>query len=186
MALNSNDDLLGCGRSIDSVWANLGEEPDAHQATCEYCLQARQQLRALYDLTQEVRTVEATEAPDASLTDRIMSAARAEVRRGRRVPLELSPHAVVEASEYAISAVVRSAVDAVPGTVARACRIRVLDEQTEGLVNIGVSAGIKVSETRVIPELQHELRRSIARAVREKLGLRVATVDLVVEDIHGV
>lgn len=182
----SNDDLLGCGRSIDSVWETLDGLPDEHQVSCEYCIEAREQLLALYELTQEVRSEQEAEPLSTNLTDRIMKAARTQVRRGRRIPVERTPDSVIEASEYAISAVVRGAVDSVDGAVARTCRIRTLGEEPNGVVRIGVEASITVSGYRIIPQIQDELRDVIAQDVRARLGLLVSKVDLVVEDIHGI
>lgn len=113
----SSSTQLGCGRDIDQVWDHLDQAPDGHELTCPYCQAARADLAGLARATRAMRDDDATNPdlePGPGVLDRILAVARAEVRRGRRLPLDQpSPEQTTAntVSEQAITAVVRRAGD---------------------------------------------------------------------------
>lgn len=119
---------LACGRDMDAVWDRIGSPPDEHERGCPHCEQARRDLAELASLTALEREAERTAPglePDPAVLGRIMDVARAEVRRGRRFPLDepevSEPAPELTVSEQAVSASARRAGDAVPGVEVERC-----------------------------------------------------------------
>ena len=117
MALAPPGTQLGCGRDIDEVWDRIGRAPDAHERVCPYCQAARADLAGLARATQAMRDDDTTNPdlePSPGVLDRILAVARAEVRRGRRLPLD-QPDAdatgVNTVSEQAVTAAIRRTGD---------------------------------------------------------------------------
>jgi len=128
MALTTGSSTeLGCGRDIDEVWDHLDRPPDTHELTCPYCQAARTDLAGLAQATQQLRDDDAANPdrqPSPAVLDRILVIARAEVRRGRRLPLDqpepdgTTPNTV---SEQAVTAVVRRVGDRTTQVQIRRC-----------------------------------------------------------------
>ena len=124
---------------IDEVWQHIDRPPDAHELTCDQCRAARASLQTLRSVTARHRSLEETAGtdPDESLRPRarvrenVLAVARAEVRRGRRIPATVTEIGPVLVSEQALVSLVRLAADSVPGVRARRIDItprRRLDE----------------------------------------------------------
>lgn len=104
----NQDYELPCGRELETLWENL-DEADDHQAECVHCRTARESLLALRSATQELIDEPDPTPPD--LVGRIMSAVRAEVRRGQMLDLSAAEPGSVEVSEQAVAVVLRYAAD---------------------------------------------------------------------------
>lgn len=196
MALANSTTQLGCGRDIDDVWARADEPPDAHETACPDCRAARASLRELNEATRDLRSRDQADPDlhlDPGLVSKITSIARAEVRRGRRIPLR---HAVAETvepdltiSEQAVAGVIRHVCDRFDDVEGRRCRVEISDREA-GLdpadVAISVQLRISVAVTTSIPERIETLRRAIIDAVADQIGVTADTVDIVVEDVHDV
>lgn len=197
MALTSrtNGHLLPCGRPVEGMWERLedpGAVPDDHERECPHCQTARSSLLALAEATRAVLADEALGPPPA-LHARIMSAVRAEVRRGQRLPLTPGRLGPVDVSEQAVAVVLRFAADAVDGVRARRCRL-LLDGASSGTTPSGVPTAPTALRVEMSLALRYAPGTSIALAdaVRARVvaaadahvGLDVTRVDIEVEDVY--
>jgi hypothetical protein len=127
MALAPPSTQLGCGRDIDQVWDRIDRAPDTHELTCPYCQAARADLAGLAHATQAMRDDDTTNPdlePSPGVLDRILAVARAEVRRGRRLPLDqpgTDPTHVNTVSEQAVTATIRRTGDRIREVQIRRC-----------------------------------------------------------------
>lgn len=194
MALaNSTTTRLGCGRDIDEVWANVDILPDAHERTCPDCQAARASLRELNAATHDLRSRDQAD-PELHLSDdlvsKISSIARAEVRRGRRIPLRNLPGTADDAdltvSEQAIAGVIRDTCDQLDDIEARRCSVEISDRR-DGLddetVAIRARLRISVAASTASPGRIEELREQVIAAVRDRIGVTAQVVDIDVEDV---
>ncbi|PXX60890.1 hypothetical protein DFR70_10981 [Nocardia tenerifensis] len=190
MAVNGKteqDYQLPCGREIEHVWdrldaveAGLGDE---HETTCPHCGSARESLVALRAATQEL--IAEPDPPPPDLTGRIMSAVRAEARRGRTLVLPTPAAGTVEVSEQAVATVLRYAADSVPGVRARQCRVRRVGMGTDGETVVAVELAVAVGFGRTtIGEALPLVRERVTAALAAQVGLVLETLDLTVADIY--
>ncbi|WGW12320.1 Asp23/Gls24 family envelope stress response protein [Saxibacter everestensis] len=184
---------LGCGTAIDELWRNIDAPPTAHGLDCQQCQAARASLQRLADATHEFRTGDAASdslVPHRSVKDAIMSVARAEVRRGRRIPLRRTPSGEIQISEQTIASVIRFAADTVPGVHARRCSIESpgteADQDHLPQGKIDISLRVSVSSGQSIPTIVSTLRDRIVTVVSAQIGITARTIDVVVEDIYDV
>lgn len=197
MAVTGTSTQLGCGRSIDLIWDHLDQEPDAHEATCPFCRAARTDLADLADATHRLRHDDSHDPhlqAGAEVVDRILTIARSEVRRGRRLPL-LKPTAdqttSLTISEQAVTTVIRRVGDATGNVQIRRCTVRLNNDDTmTGSLSVSPSASIvditlrvSVSVTTVIPQVLNDLRVAITTAVDHQVGITVRSIDAIVEDL---
>ena len=205
MAVNDNPSRLGCGRLVDDVWERLDRPPDAHERSCPFCTDARADLQRLALATRQL--IE-TDAHDAGLQigpqvkTAIMTIARSEVRRARRIPLEPPPAGEVEAplsiSEQAVVALVRAAADEIPGVRARRCNVEI-DKATLRMapstlpptaagsrspITLRVQLRVAVAAGTAIPSLVRQVRARVNRQVLRRVGISVSGVDVEVEDVY--
>ncbi|WP_116050147.1 anti-sigma factor family protein [Amycolatopsis palatopharyngis] len=194
MAMNSTNSAgngyeLPCERELEQVWEYL-DNPDVddgvdeHERTCPHCRTARESLRALREATAEL--IEETEQPPPDLFGKIMSAVRAEVRRGHMVRLPSSEPGVVEVSEQAVAVVLRFAADSVPGVRARRCRIATVGVGQVGESQVEVQLTLAVDyRNQTTIEALTEVRARVSAAAAARVGLQLVALDLVVDDIYG-
>ncbi len=119
---------LGCGRSIDRIWATIDRPPTAHEEHCEQCQTARTRLQRLGEATRSLRESDLHDPalkPRPGIENAIMDVARAEVRRGSRILLRSADNGTTEISEQALSSLIRVAAAAIPGVHSRRCRIEI-------------------------------------------------------------
>ncbi len=197
---------LACGRPIEDVWEHADQPPNAHEAGCGFCTDARAGLARLTAATDELKRHDDAD-PDlrigATVKTAIMGIAHAEVRRTRRIPLEQTPPDQVEApltiSEQAITTVVRAAADTVPGVRARRCSVD-LDKDTQTVdldkdalasaaselqpAAIHVDLRLVVSAAIGIPAAMAEVRHQVTATVAERVGVSVTSIQLTVEDLY--
>lgn len=159
MAMTTSTTQLNCGRDIDDVWANIDRPPTAHEVTCPFCRAARADLSELAAATRRLRDDDNTD-PDRQSTpavlDRILTIARSEVRRGRRLPLDppdpVEPDAPTTAtiSEQAVAAVIRRVADRNPDLQIRRCAIT-LDPAHTPTTPAGATTGAMTGGAAVLP-----------------------------------
>lgn len=200
---------LGCGRSIDDVWAHVDLPPDPHEQTCPDCQAARHDLG---DLAAATRGVVAADKADPALrlnsgaTTGILEIARAEVRRGRRIPMEqLRPGAAgdeLTVSEQTLANLIRRTSDEIDGLEARRSAVALskhdpLNERAPGPetrqpetlaapAEITVDLRISVAPTAAIPALTRLLRDRLRTAIDLEVGMAATVINITVEDIHHV
>ncbi len=183
---------LPCGRDVETVWDRLDEvdagRADEHELDCRHCGAARDSLRMLRTVTGLL--IVDDDAPSPGLTSRIMSAVRAEARRGDLVALPSAEPGAARVSEQAIAAVLRFAADSVPGVRSRRCRVRSIDIDTAwpklpaGGAVIEVSLSIAVSYRTVAGGALDVVRERVATAATGQIGVRLGRLDLTVEDLY--
>lgn len=198
MALaNSTTTRLGCGRDIDDVWAHADSVPDAHEQTCPDCQAARASLTELNAATRDLRSRDQAD-PELHLSDdlvsKISSIARAEVRRGRRIPLRRVPEDLgrdagesdLTVSEQAIAGIIRDTCDRFADVEARRCSVEISDRR-DGLdpetVAIRARLRISVAASTASPGRIAELREQVIAAVHDRVGVTAQIVDIDVEDV---
>lgn len=206
---------LACGRDMDAVWDRIGSPPDEHERGCPHCEQARRDLAELASLTALEREAERTAPglePDPAVLGRIMDVARAEVRRGRRFPLDepevSEPAPELTVSEQAVSASARRAGDAVPGVEVERCVVSLVVDgrrpwqaKPDGSrelwpepdsysstrpSRVEATLQITVPVSASIPAVAAEVRSSVRRRVSSEVGVDVVRVDIEVRDTRDV
>jgi uncharacterized alkaline shock family protein YloU len=196
---------LGCGRSIDSIWAAIERPPTAHEEQCEHCRTARTRLERLSEATRALRESDLHDPalkPGPGIKDAIMDVARAEVRRGSRILLRSADNGTTEISEQALSSLVRFAAAAIPGVHSRRCRIEIGpaaasltgEDHPSGTTGTATTAGPRlIVNLRVaaapgvdIPLMAEALRHEISNAIPAGVGIGAGTVNITVEDLYDV
>lgn len=199
MALDDHS-VLGCGRTIEQVWANIEHPPTAHEAGCEHCTAARDSLHTLQQMTAQSRAAEqhADQDPDeelhpsARVRANVIAIARAEVRRARRIPVVTTEHGPILISEQTLLALIRAAIDSVPGMRARRLQLSHPSVHTNGpaapdaLVPAlkQVTCRVAVAPGVAIPAATATARDRVAAALARHLRLEPESVDIVVEDLY--
>lgn len=189
MAVNETteqDYPLPCGRDLEQVWERLDAvesgHADAHEIDCPHCRTARESLKALRAATRQL--VDEPEAPPPDLSGRIMSAVRAEMRRGRTLALPTSRPGGVQISEQAVAAVVRYAADSVPGVRARRCRVAAADTGPGGEYPVDIELTIAIRFGADTAELLSAVRGRVRIALPEQVGTAVRRLDIHLGDIY--
>ena len=171
---------LPCERDVEHVWERLDAVgaglADEHELTCPHCRAARESLLALREATAEL--VVADDDVPPALFGRIMSAVRAEVRRGSMVGLPTPEPGFVEISEQAVAAVLRYAADTVDGVRARRCRVRAVPGGVEVALTLAVGLRNATGGAALA-----KVRERVTAAAAARVGLTLAKLDLLVEDI---
>lgn len=183
-APQGDEELLGCGRTMDSVWETLDEPADAHQRSCEYCTRARESLTSLSSLTEQAREEEQKLAPAPSLLARVMDFARMHVRRSHPVLAFRTDSSELFVSQAAVAARVRRTVDSFPGLTARRCRVSTEQTLPDGERPLHLRVSMNISPESVYTSYDRNLRTAIVEDLRDELGLTAQTVDLEIEDIN--
>lgn len=172
---------LPCERDVEQVWERLDAVgaglADEHELTCPHCRAARESLLVLREATSEM--VAEVDAPPPDLFGRIMSAVRAEVRRGSMVPLPTPEPGSVEISEQAVAAVLRYAADTVEGIRARRCRIH---DDGAGVVEVQLTLAVSLRNATG-GEALSLVRERVTAAAAARVGLTLAKLDLLVDDV---
>ena len=193
--------LLACGRPIDQVWEHIEDAPDAHEAGCPDCQQARRSLAELDEATSSLRLHDESDpdlAPPPGIKVSIMDLAKAEVRRGSRLPLRPPTHddlpAELTISEQTVAGVVRFAADRISGLHARRCKVsvdrasltdpKILEDSAT--VRVVIDLGVALSVELQILEATRVLRESVRAAVLADTGMSVETINVSIEDLFDV
>ena len=176
---------LGCGRSIDRIWATIDQPPSPHEEQCEQCQAARARLNKLREATRALRENDLHDPglkPRTSVKDNIMALARAEARRSRRIILHTSVEGTTEISEQAISSIIRVAAGEIPGVHARRCRIDLhsTSNDSSGSPDNPLTIGSNIN----IPRTVEALRQRIGTAIPACVGISAGTINITAEDLY--
>lgn len=187
-ATDADEDYrLPCGRGMEQVWRRLDAvqagHSDAHEARCVHCGSARESLLALRTATEELIAEPDPAPPD--LFGRIMSAVRAELRRGQTLILPTEHPGTVEMSQQAVAAVLRFAADTVPGVRARDCRVRSVGTGPDGenIVQVNMALAVRMrggSLDGIVPLV----RQRVATALTARTGLLLGRLDVTIADVY--
>ncbi|MEE4546326.1 hypothetical protein V2S66_30740 [Streptomyces sp. V4-01] len=173
------DERLPCGRLVSGVWdqaRGLLAADASHAAGCPYCRQAVAGLAVLDIATHTLRRDE----PSArTVADRVIDAVRAETRLGRLVPLD-DPGGDLRISETSAAKVLRRAADRVPGVRAASCRLTCLDD---GSTHVTLAMTLAATVDEPLPPRAVRVRRAVAYAAWQELGLAVIRIDLTVVSV---
>lgn len=193
----ANEPLLGCGRSMDSIWDALDTGQDAHQKDCPFCQEAWLRALKVKEATRELRDSDEQDPTlelGAQFTRKVMDIARAEIRRGRKISLLEGPQGDVTVSEQTLTAQVRAALEGMPEIHARRCRIDISMRDSGGdggSANLGPVQPMKINlrvatlSTVEIRKTAEKARQLITQQLLESLGTQIDTVNITVEDIFN-
>ncbi len=183
---------LGCGRTVDDVWANLDEPADAHEQTCPYCQQAHASLDDLAAATTELQVHDEEHLqPGRELKTSVMHLVRAQVRRGRPIALivpEPDAPVTLTISEQAVLGMVWAVADSQPGLRARRCSVHLEQDQQPGhtaAVTVTLHVVVAASHFRSLLASVSALRRRIAGRITAATGLLITAIDVIVEDLYS-
>ncbi|WP_017579324.1 hypothetical protein [Nocardiopsis valliformis] len=194
MAVDPSDDheLLPCGTSADELLDHLREDTaTAHERTCPHCRAAAEEFRPLLSALGSVLGEDREVTAPPGLLDDVMRAVRAEGRSKETLRLPgpgsgrgsgSGPHSGgapgdTRIRHSAVSAMLRACVDPTEGLIVGRCRI---ERTPDGLA---VTATARVLTGTVIPDATAAARRAMAAFVEDRLGLRVARIDIDVTDV---
>ncbi|MFD7288801.1 hypothetical protein [Streptomyces sp. NPDC059863] len=172
-AMLVGDERLPCGRLVSDVWRQARAPIDRnapHTADCEFCRQAVEGLTALDNTTRILR---AEHLNAHTVARRVMRAVRAEVRLGRLLPLDDSAQEL-RIAETAVAKILRGAADRVPGVRAASCRI----SSDDGSTKVTITMTLAMTLDRPLPGRATAVRRAVAHAAAQRLGLAVSGIDL--------
>ncbi len=194
MAIDETIPRLGCGRSIDEVWAAINQPPTTHESRCDQCRTARDSLARLAQATRTLRDNDAQDPslqPHHAVKDAIMDLARAEVRRGSRLPVYQTDQGGITISEQAITSVIWFGADALPGVRARRCRVHPAPDTADnpraaGTADLSVDLRIAVASGTDIPGTAELLRERSISMITAHVGLNAGTINIAVEDFYDV
>ncbi|WP_028935111.1 Asp23/Gls24 family envelope stress response protein [Pseudonocardia spinosispora] len=169
--------LLPCERYVEDVLDELDTgRLSPHTQDCPHCATALRGIEALHDATQTLLADPAE--PPVGLLDQIMSAVRAEVRRGDALALPTTRRNA-EISTRAVASLLRFAADTVPGVRARHCHI--VPGDRADTVDIDMSLSVRYGNT--VEVLVAEVRDRVTAAMSANIGLRVGDIDIDVVDL---
>ncbi|WP_280382264.1 Asp23/Gls24 family envelope stress response protein [Nocardia wallacei] len=182
-----SDYLLPCGRGLERVWERLDAMDaglsDEHERTCPHCAAARESLLTLRGATREL--IDEPDPPPPDLFGRIMSAVRAEGRRGRTLTLPTPHPGTIEVSEQAVAVVLRYAADTVDGVRARGCQVRGTEPGPAGehLIDVELTIAVRLGG-RSVEELVPRVRERVRAAASARIGLVLGRLDITVVDVY--
>lgn len=164
-------------RASDVTSAAAGQ---TSSATAE--AQALESYGRLHAVIDSYRT-SGLEDPDQlqSLKSRIMEVLEQELARGPSIRLVTPLDRRYSMALAAVRAEVRAAVDREPGVHAR--RVKIIDANPDTMT-IDLRVTMTISSRSAISELQDRLRPRITERLRDAVGLRTGTIDLIAEDIY--
>ncbi|MHA7156311.1 Asp23/Gls24 family envelope stress response protein [Arthrobacter sp. TMN-50] len=194
MALNDDHPRLGCGRKLDELWAVIDEPPTAHERACNECQSARAALHHLAAVTASMRDRDRRDPdlqPGTRVREAIMMVARAEIRRGRRAPLDTTALGTIDISEQALTGLIRFAASTLPGVHARRCTIitpgaKPSSTDPVDVADIRITLQVALSSKVKIPATMKLLRERIGSVVQGQTTISMKQINVVVEDLYDV
>ena len=185
--MSASGDTLDCGHSL----AELSEYLDTgrignpeHLAQCPECQSGLASLRRLSDLGHDLLDADVTEAGSGSddWMQAILGNLRLELRPGRSIPVRGDdPEDLLSETEGAVSALIRSIADGLPGTAAGKCRLQ--GDVTEPGAPITVGVEIAVVFGHPLEERAAALRRELAETLARDTELNVTAIDVTITDV---
>jgi len=185
--MSASGDTLDCGHSL----AELSEYLDTgrignpeHLAQCPECQSGLASLRRLSALGHDLLDADVTEAGSGSddWMQAILGNLRLELRPGRSIPVRGDdPEDLLSETEGAVSALIESIADGLPGTAAGKCRLQ--GDVTEPGAPITVGVEIAVVFGHPLEERAAALRRELAETLARDTELNVTAIDVTITDV---
>ncbi|WP_018658415.1 Asp23/Gls24 family envelope stress response protein [Actinomadura flavalba] len=176
-----DEEQLPCGRLLSQAWD--ADPGDDHPAHCPSCADARRRLAGLRQAVLHLRDASGPALPDAGdVLRRVMDVVRLELRPGAPLPLG-TPDEDMWIMESAAARVLRSAAENVPGVLAGSCRLVPGDRRPDATADITVTISIHAPATAHLPSVADDVRRAVATAATDRLGLGPTRVDVHVTDL---
>ncbi|MGF1426136.1 hypothetical protein [Kitasatospora sp. LaBMicrA B282] len=180
-------DTLPCGTDLADLWEHGEPQPD--HRTCPHCRRALADLDQLHDLIGTALTQPEPPAPP-SLADRIMETVRTELRPGPLLPLG-RPEDDDWITESAAARVLRHAAETLPGILAGRCHLRPADGTGERPLPgtrlprrpLALHLDIAITTDWTTQDAARAVRRRVARAGTDELGVTIERIDVTVADV---
>lgn len=176
-----------CERSEEDIWERLDLPPDEHELSCPHCQEQRRRLQPLLLATRRLRETPLQDsAEDDAALERIrhsaMGGIRAEIRRGRRIRVLVTPHGPLEFSVYVLNDVIRRAADGIDGI--KLGRHGATGTTTDaGVPAVSCHLSVQMSADQRVPDVSERLRAATMAALADELGVTPAAVNITVEDL---
>ncbi len=181
MALNPDGDRLPCGRDIAQLWEQLDNgTPDKHAPACQHCQAALAEIRPLLQATRELAAEPVS--PPTDLAARIMTAIRARIHPGVRIPLTGPAGMRLHISERAAAMILRATGDTIDGVRVRSCRLTPAGQDGHAAVSLRITLSLRYGMAAAAAA--RAVRAAVRAAADRQLGLTLADIDIEVTDIH--
>jgi len=185
--MSTPNDTLDCGHTLAelSTYLDTGDFADpGHLNQCPECQAGLAALGSISALGTDLRDadIEAAGSGTDDWMQSILDNLRLELRPGRSIPVR-GGHAddILSETEGAISAVIRSVADALPGTAAGKCRLHG-DVGTPG-APVTVSVDLAVVYGHPLEQRAAELRSQLADTLSQHTELNITSIDVTITDI---
>ncbi|MFD7033528.1 hypothetical protein ACFWAR_36435 [Streptomyces sp. NPDC059917] len=191
---DDHDVVLACGRDLADLWDDEDQNPSPlvvgtaapHPAACPHCAAALEDFARLRDAVVHDQQAAGPDWEESAsrLTASIMDVVRLELRPGRTLALgEMDEDAWIY--EAVAARTFRAAAELLPGVRAGSCRVDPgpaprPGARTPAHVRIEVTVGM----TRHLQHVADQIRERIAEAAEQSLGMRIASIDVTVTDLH--
>jgi hypothetical protein len=173
-------DQLPCGTPADTLLEHLrAGTTTSHERTCPHCRSAAEEFRPLLSALGAARGEDSEITAPPGLLDDVMRTVRSEGRSRKtlQLPGAGGTPGDTRIRHSAVSAMLRACVDPAGGLLVGRCRI---ERTPDGLV---IAATARVLTGTVIPEATAAARETMGAFVADRLGLRVARIDIDVTDV---
>ncbi|MFE4195589.1 Asp23/Gls24 family envelope stress response protein [Paenarthrobacter sp. NPDC056912] len=180
-------DTLDCGHSLAelSAYLDTGQFDDpGHLQACPECQAGLASLRRLSELGNDLLQSDVAEAGSGNddWMQTILDNLRLELRPGRSIPLlSNNPHDTLWETEGAVSALIRSVADSLPGTAAGKCRL--LGDITTPMAGVTVEVELAVVYGHSLEERAATLRQELAKTLAVQTEMTIEAINITVTDV---
>jgi len=185
--MNTPNDTLDCGHTLAelSEYLDTGQITDpGHLDHCPECQSGLAALRGISALGDELRDADIAAAGSGAddWMQAILGNLRLELRPGRSIPVR-SDHVgdTLSETEGAISALIRSLADALPGTAAGKCRLHG-DVSVPG-APVTVAVDLAVIYGHPLKRRAEDFRRQLAETLARQTELNITAIDVTIADV---
>ncbi len=185
--MNTPDSRFDCGHSLDELsnYLDTGEFRDpGHLERCPECQSGLASLRRLSDLGKELLDADIADAGHGTdgWMQKILSNLSLELRPGRSIPLRTDdPADTLTQTEGAVSALIRSIADTIPGTTAGRCRLH--GDVARPGAPIAVDVQLAIVFGHPLESRARSLRHQLAAALAAQTELNITSIDITITDV---
>ena len=185
--MSTPGETLGCGHNLAdlSEYLDTGRIGDpGHLEDCPECQSGLASLRRLAALGNELLDADTAAAGSGSddWMKTILDNLHLELRPGRNIPLRAdTPGDLLTETEGAISALIRSVADSLPGTAAGKCRL--YGDVTEPGAPITIGVDLAVVYGHPLEQRATALRWELATTLALQTELNITAIDVTITDV---